>query len=156
MGFYISAPQSSLLLCSTGNLLSFLFWGSEALDRATDVCVQGTSTESEGLMEEGYGRRSGGGIFHLNLPDSGHLRDGGFSFVRMLSERCQRKRSPDASSELGENKQVTAQNSLLPWSRSALQPLVAGFYYTPHAQRQAIANKTARNTTMYCIKSAIW
>lgn len=111
MGFYISAPQSSLLLCSTGNLLSFLFWGSEALDRATDVCVRGTSTESEGLMEEGYGRRSGGGIFHLNLPDSGHSRNGGFSFVRMLSECCQRKRSPDASFELGENKQVTAQNS---------------------------------------------
>lgn len=88
MGFYISAPQSSLLLCSTGNLLSFLFWGSEALDRATDVCARGTSAESEGLMEDGVV----GGFSTWTCPTLGARATADFH----LSECC-----PNAVRESG-------------------------------------------------------
>lgn len=55
MGLLFSPRQRQpLLLCSTGNFLSFLFWGSGALDRGTRVCVYVCVT-SKRLMEEGGG-----------------------------------------------------------------------------------------------------
>lgn len=94
-----SRQRQPLLLCSTGNFLSFLFWGSGALDRGTRVCVYVCVT-SKRLMEEGGGGGSrrrwkrivggggSGGFSTWTCSAQGIRTSAAFTFVRTLSQKC--------------------------------------------------------------------